>query len=175
MKRIMTIVMLICILSGCMLMGVSEPTPITTIGEIGFPNGKLELTVVRGNDSLAAAELYAVDGSGGARVHLQPEDINKLRDMLDKALSFPPSADTWDTPIAIGIIESYERTGLGLSVIQHNGERAFRMLAVGIYGKPRLHFDLSRDELKTFGRLVSKAITELDKESPVIAPQEQSK
>lgn len=175
MKRITILAMLICILSGCVSSGLSELAPIITIGEVSISDGKLELTVSRGNNRVSTAELYAANDIGAARVPLHSEDIIKLRDMLDMALNLPPSSDTRDTSTAIGIIESYERTGLAFSAAQHNGERTFRMLAVGIYGIPRLHFNLSRDELKELNRLLGKAITELNKELPIIAPQEQPK
>lgn len=168
MKRITVLAILICILSGCMSPSMSEIAPTTTIGEVSLLDGKLELAVTRDNNMLTTAELYAANNKGAARVPLSQDDINKLHDMLDMALSLPLGADTQDTFTTIGIIESYERAGLALSTTQHNGERTFRMLAVGMYGIPRLHFDLSGGELKKLNRLLGKAIAELDKELPTV-------
>jgi hypothetical protein len=173
MKLITIIAILFCILSGCMSTGLA---PITKIGEVSISDGNLELTVFRGNNNRPSmAELNATNAMGAARVPLTSEDIKKLHDILDMALNLPPSADTRDTTSTIGIIESYERAGLALFTTQHNGERTFRMLAVGIYDIPRLYFNLSREELKELNRLLGKAMTELDKELPTPATQEQLK
>jgi hypothetical protein len=175
MKRITILTMLICIMSGCMSTGFGDPAPTITIGEMSISDGRLELTVSRDNANLSPAEFVTLNSMGEARVPLSQEDISKLREMLDTALNLPPSADARDTSTAIGVIESHERTGLALSTAQHNGERVFKLLAVGMYGVPRLHFNLSQDDLKELNRLLGKAIKELNKDLPLAEPQEQQK
>jgi hypothetical protein len=112
---------------------------------------------------------------GEARVPLSREDINKLREMLDTALNQSYSADTRDTSTAIGVIESYERSGLALSSTQQEGVRSFKMLVVGTYGVPRLRFNLSYEEIKELNRLLTKAIKELNKNLPLADSLEQPK
>jgi hypothetical protein len=173
MKYTAILAILACSLSGCLSTGFSEPSPIITIGEMNTPDGHLELTVFRGNGNEPAAELYALNATGGAKVPLLPEDMDKFRDMLNTALTLPPSIDSRDAVTSIGIIESYERTGLALSSTQHNSDRTFNMIAVGAYGVPRLRFSMSQDELKELNNLVVKAFKELNKESPIAIPRNQ--
>jgi hypothetical protein len=147
-----------------------------TIGEIEINDGKLELAIYRDNNGkLTTADLFASNSVGSSKVPLTPENINKLRGMLDMALNQPLSEDTQDKFTTLGIIQSYERSGLALSATQHNGERTSRLLAVGMYGIPRLHFNMSREDIKELNRLLDKGITELNKELPATAQQEQSK
>jgi hypothetical protein len=175
MKRITILAMLICILTGCISTNLIPQATTGTIGELDILDGKLELAISRDNNKLTTADLYASNSTGLAKVPLTPENINKLRGMLDMALNQPLSADSQDKFTTIGIIQSYERSGLVLSATQHNGERTSRLLAVGMYGIPRLHFNLSREELKEFSRLLVKGITELNKELPTTSAQEQPK
>jgi hypothetical protein len=117
---------------------------------------------------VSTADLFASNSEGSARVPLTPEDINKLRVMLDMALSQPLSADTQERFTTLGVIQSFERSGLLLSAAQLNGKRTARLLAVGVYGVPRLHFDLSPEETKGLDDLLLKGVTELNKELPSV-------
>jgi hypothetical protein len=176
MKRITILAMLIWVLTGCVSTDSISQATTGTIGEIEILDGRLELAIYRdNNDKLTTADLFASNSTGSAKVSLTPENINKLRGMIDMVLNQPLSADTQDKFTTLGIIESYERSGLVLSDVQHNGVRTSRLLTVGMYGIPRLHFNLSREELKQFSRLLVKGITELNKELPATTTQEQPK
>ena len=175
MKSITIFSLLICILTGCVLIDSPSKATTGTIGDVSINDGKLELAINRDSHQIAIVDLFASDNTGAAKVSLMLENINKLHGMLDAALNQPLSADTQDKFTTLGVIQSRERSGLVLSAAQRKGERTFRLVAVGVYGIPQLHFDISQDELKELDRLLLKGITELNKELPASASQGQSK
>lgn len=166
--------MLICLLSGCISTGLNTRATSNKIGEMNSLEVQIKLVVARGDNKPTIAILYAENGMGAATVMLPPDDLIKLRDMLEEASSQLSNSDARDSSKSFGIIQSYELSGLALSTTQKKGERTFTMHAIGMYGIPRLHFNLSQEELKELGRLASAAIAELGGETSIPVPDEQT-
>jgi membrane-associated protease RseP (regulator of RpoE activity) len=161
-------------LSGCATETAEQsalPTT-TTIGEMHLADGNLEVAISRGGHRYTQIELHAVQGISSAIVEIQAKrepgevigiaHVDDVRNLLVDALTLPISAEKRDVITTIGVIQSYDDSGLVLSAIQHNGELSFGMLVVGSYGIPRIHFDFTREDIKKLGRLLNEAADETE-------------